>query len=967
MRGQKNNPRDRTHLIRTTLLVCVGVAAVLGVVIYLLETDSREEYLEAERAEARAVAENLRQQLELGLVDHQLRARALATALELDGAIGQERFSRLAGKFAQREDKILNLALLEGTVLTLVHPFEENRHLVGSDIRDVERQYPVVERVYKTGEAEIQGPVELLQGKTGLIVRMPVKFVGDVTARGGTPRMVAVVIDAGAVLQDLSRQASSMTGQDRAFLLGLASRASDGGVVGDGAVFEKDPVVAGIAVSGTDLELAVAPPEGWGAGYVMPWPDYVAIIVIAFLAVRVFHELRGQRLARDRAQQQLELAVETLPDGFVLFDSDDRLVLCNDKYKELYGASAESMVPGARFEDILRYGLENGQYAEAVGREEEWLAERLRAHRAASTTIEQKLDDGRRIRVLEHATPDGGRVGLRIDITEQVRNRERAERAEQRLRDAINAMPAGFWLLDENDRVVMFNDMYCELYEKSAPAVKVGAHTSEVLKHALANGEYPDAVGREDEWLAELNRKFAAGRYEWEYQLQNGRWVRSYNRPTTDGGRVGIRVDVTELKQQQAELEASNEKLRKALEERDRAKARFEHVADLSKDWIWEMDADLRFTYFSEGFARNLADKPEALLGRTREEAFADKPEVWESADWKLLETKLAARAPFRDFVYRASGATEDEKWVRISGVPVFDDNGAFAGYRGVGSDISVLYDSLRKARAASLAKTEFLHVMSHELRTPLTVVLGYNAFLAQPAMLTSVKAFEAEAAAGTLTAETGMKHLENIKAEVARYAGKMGDSGNCLLNLINEMLDLAKIDSGKLKIERETICLETVIASVIDQFTNQARQKSLNLTFQTNGETVIADDLRLRQILINLVGNALKFTEEGHVAIRTESGRDTVAIHVEDSGCGIPESEQAAIFDQFSQLDGSATRAKGGTGLGLTISRRLVEVLGGKMTVESTPGAGSTFTFTLPAAKGDQSPGESSNADKAA
>ena len=118
--------------------------------------------------------------------------------------------------------------------------------------------------------------------------------------------------------------------------------------------------------------------------------------------------------AADLARQRLEAAIEVLPDGFVYYDAADRLVLANRRYREIYAASAPSIVPGARFEDILRYGLANGQYSEAVGREEDWLRERLEAHNRAESVLEQVLGDGRVLRVFEKDTPDGGRVGLRI-------------------------------------------------------------------------------------------------------------------------------------------------------------------------------------------------------------------------------------------------------------------------------------------------------------------------------------------------------------------------------------------------------------------------------------------------------------------------------------------------------------------------------------------------------------------------
>ncbi len=266
---------------------------------------------------------------------------------------------------------------------------------------------------------------------------------------------------------------------------------------------------------------------------------------------RAQHDDCGTGLVLD----QLEAALETLPDGFVLYDRDDRLVLCNGKYKEIYGLSAASMVPGARFEDILRYGLERGQYVAAKGREEAWLAERMSDHRRADRAVEQQLSDGRWLRILERPTPEGGRVGLRIDVTSQILSRRRAEQAEIRLKDAIDALPAGFWLFDADDRLVMLNERYRQMFASSADSLREGATYEEILRYGLKNGQYPDVKGDEEVWIQNVLLERAKGEYEIEYRLDNGRWIRSSNSPTSEGGLVGYRIDITELKEKQQELE----------------------------------------------------------------------------------------------------------------------------------------------------------------------------------------------------------------------------------------------------------------------------------------------------------------------------------------------------------------------------------------------------------------------------
>lgn len=255
---------------------------------------------------------------------------------------------------------------------------------------------------------------------------------------------------------------------------------------------------------------------------------------------------------------QLRAAIEVLPDAFVVYDKTDRLVLCNQKYRDIYSKSAPAMVPGETFENILRYGLQNGEYADGIGREDEWLAERLEAHKRADTTVEQMLSDGRCLRILERRTPDGGRVGLRIDITAQIESRNRARKAEQRLRDAIDALPAGFTLHDRDDNFIMFNEKYKSIYSSSSEGLVEGMSYRDFLGTGLDNGQYPEAEGRESDWFQCQLATRKLLQHEQEYQLNDGRWIRSFDQRTSEGGLVGFRVDITEQKKRQLALERTS-------------------------------------------------------------------------------------------------------------------------------------------------------------------------------------------------------------------------------------------------------------------------------------------------------------------------------------------------------------------------------------------------------------------------
>jgi signal transduction histidine kinase len=375
------------------------------------------------------------------------------------------------------------------------------------------------------------------------------------------------------------------------------------------------------------------------------------------------------------------------------------------------------------------------------------------------------------------------------------RAKERAESAEQQLArakaqliDSIEAMPAGFVLYDADDRLVLTNSKYTELY--AGPTDLPGMRFVDALRTSLDRGAYAAAVGREEEWLAErlAMRKAATGSSE--QQLSNGRWLRVVDRPTSDGGLVGIRVDITELKQRELDLE--------------RAK---------------------------------------------------------------------------------------------------------------------------RDAEAANVTKTQFLANMSHELRTPLNAIIGFSE---------------------ALTMGIG----GSMNAKQAEYVGDIYRSGQHLLSVINDVLDLSKIDVGHLELRPEEVSVDDMVSSCVTLLRSRAMEGAvaLKVNLPNDLKYVFADSVRLKQILINLMSNAIKFTPSGgRVDISIVRTASAVVFTVADTGVGMRPEDVPIALEPFRQVDGSLARRHEGTGLGLPLSKRLVELHGGHLSIVSEVGVGTRVQFELP------------------
>jgi len=377
-------------------------------------------------------------------------------------------------------------------------------------------------------------------------------------------------------------------------------------------------------------------------------------------------------------------------------------------------------------------------------------------------------------------------------------------------------------------------------------------------------------------------------------------------------------------------LENSIEALSDRQWELREAEERTKSLLEAQGDVIVRRDAEGFVTYANDAFC--------ALSGRPLTELIGKRPQ--------LDTLKLGAMSVLADGTRaydQEIASPAGPRWISWHEVSVRPEGGIHTETQSVGRDVTArvhaersLADAREKAEAANRAKGRFLAMVSHEIRTPLNGILGMADLLRDT----------------------------TLSAEQKAYVQAVRTSGDMLLSLIEEILDFSKIEAGKLDFEKKPFDLEQLVEATVELLAPRAQAKNIEIASFVGDDLprkLVGDTSRLRQVLLNLAGNAVKFTESGGVSIMVERGDapDDIVFSVRDTGIGIAPEAQARIFEEFEQAEGGADRKFGGTGLGLTISRRIIEGMKGTLKVASAPNEGSTFTFAikLPSANTEATP----------
>ena len=507
--------------------------------------------------------------------------------------------------------------------------------------------------------------------------------------------------------------------------------------------------------------------------------------------------------------------------------------------------------------------------------------------------------------------------------------------AQDTMRTVLDNMSDGALLYEGNGRWLYQNKAMARLHDMPDEVLKTLPTFADIIRFRALRGDYGPLgtlPGGLDGWIASRVARFTMpGQPAERRRTVSGRTVEVTYQPLPGGRVLTVHRDITDIVEQEHQITAARDEVAEARE-------RLILAMEALDDGIAFLDRDERLLLCNEAYRRFMHHLPEIVTpGTTYADAMlhAGKAGVAPAGEDVVAwtERQLATLRSGRPAVFPYG----PRKWARVSMrydadrravVLVSDVSEERRRQRELEQALAAAEKSRADAEAANQAKSTFLATMSHEIRTPMNGVLG---------MLDVLEA-------------------EGVDEAQARTVATMRESAQSLLRIIDDLLDFSKIEAGALELEEAPFSLTGLVESAIATFRPQAERKGLSLVAAVapgSTDALVGDPTRVRQILFNLLGNALKFTDRGGAMIRARTeplgeGGTRVVLSVSDTGIGMSDGQRARLFLPFSQADSSTTRRFGGTGLGLSIVRRLAQLMGGDVAVESSPGGGSTFTVTL-------------------
>jgi PAS domain S-box-containing protein len=643
-------------------------------------------------------------------------------------------------------------------------------------------------------------------------------------------------------------------------------------------------------------------------------------------------QVTGQVKAQQKAEksfQQLVDALESLPVGLAQYDRNDRLLFWNGSYVRLYPWLTPVLDCGVSFERIIRHLAEAGGYSDAILGRDEWVGQSLAARRIERKPFEIALSDGRWVLVSNHRTKSGGIISIHADITQLKKEEEALRQSEQRFSRAFQFSPGTTAIAEIDDGALIdVNEKWQETF---------GWTREEVIGKSVQDlGIWADRSDR-NRFIEMLRadgrvRNFEARQCSREGDVRD-MLVSGETVPLDGKPRLLITGhDITERKRAERELRDSE--------------ARLSGILRISPEAVIVTDGSQHITLFSDGAERSFGYTAAEVLGKSIEVLMPpDAREVHQehvgrflrSPDTsRLMSTRQEIRAQAKDGTVFPVEASISK--LQIHSETVFTVLLHDITERKQTQDL--LLAAKEEAESANRAKSEFLANMSHELRTPLNAILGFSEVIRSQVL-------------GPAGVE---KYVE--------YADDIHLSGEHLLEIISDILDVARIDAGQVKLDEDSVPVDELIESSRVLIRERAEANGLKITVSLPPETqfLFCDSRKMKQVLINLLSNAVKFTGCGgsiSVGARIDGPTGDIVFEVRDNGIGMSVEDVPLVLEPFSQIVSSLTRHHEGTGLGLPLVKKLTELHGGSLELETAPGEGTVAHVRLPASRvvtdGDQ------------
>jgi PAS domain S-box-containing protein len=627
------------------------------------------------------------------------------------------------------------------------------------------------------------------------------------------------------------------------------------------------------------------------------------------------HRKKNKRKRRENLHALYSSLVETLPVHVIRKDRKGRITFVNQLYARLMQSNVDEMI------GKTDYDLFPDELAEKYRRDDQQVMETGKL----LATVEENRGNGstRYFEIRKSAVYNGkGKcVGVQVvfwDVTETKLAEAALEHERYLLHALMDNIPDSIYFKDSESRFVRVSEGMARKFHLLNPAAAIGKSDADFFapEHALP--------ARHDEIMVMRTGQPILAKIEKE-TLTDGSvtWCSTTKMPLRDQqgeviGTFGITRDITMQKQFEEAL----------ARERDLLRTLMDHLPDL----IYVKDAQGRFLTVNEAQRQLLrADSIEDVVGKTTYDFTPRQLAEEYSADDAIVLKSGEALIDREERFWDDHG---DQRWLSTTKVPLRDASGQVVGLVGIDRDITLhkqaeqqLLAAKEAADAANRAKSDFLANMSHEIRTPMNAIIGMTELLLDT----------------------------RIDATQRDYLRMVKESGDALLSLLNDILDFSKIEAGKLELEVLPFDVRECVGNAVRSLALRAHKAGLELAFHIAPDVpqwVCGDMVRLRQVLVNLVGNAIKFTSEGEVVVdvgcaRNEPNEVELQFGVRDTGIGIPHDKCEKIFEEFQQADTSTTRKYGGTGLGLAITSRIVDIMRGHIWVESEVDTGSHFQFT--------------------